>query len=152
MTNSVLIVRKLRYLLPLVVAVSWAAPALADADFEQWFGASARTEIGNSVAAQAEIVARFGDAGGGLYEIENVLLRGQVMSTIRLLATVISSAWNTVRANRSPPIISPRLALQRSARECAWNSGGAMAVTGRVGACGPFSKPLSRWGEQARHC
>ena len=60
-------------LLPLALAVP--VPALAD-DFQQWIQVSAKTDLSKKIVVQDEIVARFSDNGGGLYEIENSLLLG----------------------------------------------------------------------------
>lgn len=53
-----------------------SAPALAQDDFQQWLGASAKIDLADKLVLQDEIVARFSDDRDGLYEIENSLLLG----------------------------------------------------------------------------
>ncbi len=53
-----------------------ADPAVADSDFQQWLTVSAKADLADSIAVQGEVVARFGDANGGLYELEKSLLLG----------------------------------------------------------------------------
>lgn len=51
------------------------APALAD-DFQQWLTLSAKVDVSDSVVIQNELIARFSDDDGGLYELENALMLG----------------------------------------------------------------------------
>lgn len=59
---------------------TYADLAFADSDFQQWLTVSAKTDLAESIAVQAEAVARFGDASGGLYELEKSLLLGYKIS------------------------------------------------------------------------
>lgn len=74
----------MRTLLPLALAplaCLCAAPAIAQDDFQQWLTLSAKTDLSDKLAIQDEIVARFSDDRGGLYEIENSLLLGYKLSS-----------------------------------------------------------------------
>ncbi|HEU4821594.1 MAG TPA: DUF2490 domain-containing protein [Qipengyuania sp.] len=57
-----------------------ATPALAETDLQQWLSVSAKAETNDSLAVQSEVVARFGDDTGGLYELEGTLLLGYKLS------------------------------------------------------------------------
>ena len=62
------------------VAVStFSTPAYAD-DFQQWVQLGAKVELSDRIVLSDEIVARFSDDRGGLYEIENSLLLGYRLS------------------------------------------------------------------------
>lgn len=52
------------------------SPVAAQGDFQQWLTASARVDLSDAIAIQNEAIARFGDDGDGLYEIENSTLLG----------------------------------------------------------------------------
>ncbi len=66
-------------LLPLAAASLLALPAAAPAaaeDAQLWLTGGATVDLGSGLRLSEEMVARFGDAQGGLYEIENSLLLG----------------------------------------------------------------------------
>lgn len=63
-------------LVPVALSLATAAPALAETDFQQWLSVSAKADVAESLAVQGEIVSRFGDDSGGLYELEGTLLLG----------------------------------------------------------------------------
>jgi len=67
------------HLLPLALLAP-ASPALAETDFQQWLSVSAKAEATDSLAVHGEVVARFGDDRGGLYEMEGTLLLGYKLS------------------------------------------------------------------------
>jgi hypothetical protein len=58
------------------IACAPAAPAVAQDDFQQWLTLSAKVDLSARLAVQNELVSRFSDDRGGLYEIENSLLLG----------------------------------------------------------------------------
>ena len=62
-------------ILALPLALCAAAPASAG-DFEQWVQFSAAIDLSERIVLQDEIVARFSNDDGGLYEIENALMLG----------------------------------------------------------------------------
>jgi hypothetical protein len=64
---------------PAVAVMALASPAHAD-DFQQWVQLGAKIDISDKVVLSDEIVARFSDDSGGLYEIENSLLLGYKLS------------------------------------------------------------------------
>jgi hypothetical protein len=64
------------YLLGIALSVTHTSPALAERDFQHWLTVSAKADIGAPVALQADVIARFGDAANGLYELENAFLVG----------------------------------------------------------------------------
>lgn len=66
-------------LAPAVAAMVVASPAHAD-DFQQWIQLGAKIDITDKLVLSDEIVARFSDEDGGLYEIENSLLLGYKLS------------------------------------------------------------------------
>lgn len=68
------------HLLPLALLSAHATPALAETDLQQWLSVSAKAETNDSLAVQSEVVARFGDDTGGLYELEGTLLLGYKLS------------------------------------------------------------------------
>lgn len=59
-----------------VLIGTYSHPAVADSDFQQWLTVSAKTDLDEYIAVQGEVVARFGDVSGGLYELEKSLLLG----------------------------------------------------------------------------
>lgn len=65
-----------RLLAPLLLCAALSSPALAQDDFQQWLSASAKVDLSDKLVLQDEIVARFSDDRGGLYEIENAILLG----------------------------------------------------------------------------
>ncbi len=64
----------------LLVGVALPAPAMAQDDFQQWLSLSAKIDLSDNVAIQNELVSRFSDDRGGLYELENSLLLGYKLS------------------------------------------------------------------------
>lgn len=64
---------------PALATIALASPAHAD-DFQQWVQLGAKIDISDKVVLSDEIVARFSDDRGGLYEIENSLLLGYKLS------------------------------------------------------------------------
>lgn len=60
--------------------LAWTAPASAQDDFQQWLQLGAKVDLADKIVLQDEIVARFSDDRGGLYEIENSLLLGYKLS------------------------------------------------------------------------
>mgnify|MGYP000120735394 CR=1 FL=1 len=69
-----------RLLAPLLLCAALPAPALAQDDFQQWLTLSAKADLADKVAVQNELISRFSDDRGGLYEIENSLLLGYKLS------------------------------------------------------------------------
>lgn len=66
----------IRIALPLG-ALLLGTPAVAHADdFQQWVQAGAKVDLTDRLILSDEIVARFSDDRGGLYEVENSLLLG----------------------------------------------------------------------------
>lgn len=57
-----------------------AAPAHAESDFEQWLTLSAKADLSDSLMVQGEIITRFSDNDGGLYEAEAPVLIGYKLS------------------------------------------------------------------------
>jgi len=69
--------------LPLAAASLLALPAAAPAtthDAQLWLSGGATVDLGGGFKLSEEMVARFGDAQKGLYEIENSLLLGYKLS------------------------------------------------------------------------
>lgn len=60
----------------LLLCAGLPAPAVAQDDFQQWLTVSAKVDLSDKLVLQDEIVARFSDDRGGLYEVENALLLG----------------------------------------------------------------------------
>ena len=69
-----------RILAPFLLCAALPSPALAQDDFQQWLAASAKVDLSDKLILHDEIVARFSDDRGGLYEIENALLLGYKLS------------------------------------------------------------------------
>ena len=65
-----------RFSLPAAALIA-ASPSIAHADdFQQWLQVGAKVNLSDKLVLSDEIVARFSDDRGGLYEIENSLLLG----------------------------------------------------------------------------
>lgn len=70
---------RLPFFVPALAACAWASPVYAD-DFQQWVQLGAKVDLSDKLVLSDEIVARFSDDRGGLYEIENSLLLGYKLS------------------------------------------------------------------------
>lgn len=74
-------------LLPVALIGSLSAPVQAQDDFQQWTSLSGKVAVSDDVTIQNELLARFSDDRGGLYEVENSLLLGyQVTDAVAVWA------------------------------------------------------------------
>lgn len=63
-----------RYLMLFALTAAFPQPALAENDFQQWVGLTARIDLSDAFSIQTDNQARFSNDRGGLYQLQSSIL------------------------------------------------------------------------------